>query len=385
MFYLDHNATTPLDEKVLSAMLPFLREHHGNAASRNHALGQRAAEAVDAAREQLATLINARPKEIIWTSGATEANNLAIFGVVGARNNDRYHIITQATEHPAVLDPCQELERLGHEVTVLSVDLGGRVAVDAIREAIQPNTVLVSVMVANNETGVIQPVREIGELCREAGVLFHTDATQAVGKVAVDIDADCIDLLSMSAHKLYGPKGVGALYVRSKSPRVRLHPILFGGGHERGMRSGTINVPGVVGLGSACELAMQVMEEEDKRSLELRNRLERLISDRVEHVEVNGDRDHRLSHVTNLRFDNVEGEALLMHLEDIAASTGSACSTLSMEPSHVLLAMGLSEQEAFSSVRFSLGRGNTSEDVDRAGDAVVSATHRLREFNPTMP
>jgi len=381
LVYLDHNATTPIENRVLEAMRPFFEGQFGNAASRNHQPGQVAAEAVERAREQVARLIGAITKEVIWTSGATEANNLALFGTVMPRLPGEIHVITQTTEHPAVIDPCRELERRGAAVTWLDVDPQGRIDPDAVRQALRPQTAIVSIMAANNETGTVQPIREIGAICREAGVWFHTDAAQAVGKIPIDVDADHIDLLSVSAHKMYGPKGVGALYVRSKNPRVKLHPIIFGGGHERGIRSGTINVPGAVGLGAACDIAKGAIAKDSERLCALRDRLERGIRDGVPDVHVNGCIDNRLPHVSNVRFEGVEAESMLMMLEGVAASTGSACSTMKMEPSHVLLAMGLSEAEAFECVRFSLGRSTSESQIEQVIGRIAEVADQLRSLN----
>lgn len=380
--YMDHAATTPLDERVLDVMMPYLRQAFGNAASRTHAFGHEAEAAVTRARKQVAALVGAEPKEMVWTSGATEANNLAIFGVVLRQIDRGCHVVTQATEHSAVRDACRELERRGVEVTWLGVDADGRISLDELRAALKPHTALVTIMAANNEVGALQPIRDIGRICHEAGVLFHTDATQAVGKVPVDVQADGIDLLSLSAHKIYGPKGVGALYVRSRSPRVKLHPLLFGGGHERGMRSGTINVPGVVGLGKACEIAGEEMAAEAERLSALRNHLEATILEKLDYVRVNARSEHRLPHITNMSFEYIEGESLLMGLDDVALSNGSACSTMSMEPSHVLCALGIDEDLAFSSVRFSLGKANTAAHVEYVVDRVVGEVKKLRELNP---
>lgn len=381
LIYLDHNATTPLENRVLEAMRPFFEGQFGNAASRNHRAGQVAAQAVEQAREQVARLIGAAAKEVVWTSGATEANNLAVFGAVMPRLPGGVHVVTQTTEHPAVIDPFRELERRGVEVTWLEVDSEGRVDSDDVRNALRPDTALVSIMAANNETGTLQPIRDIGAICREAGVWFHTDAAQAVGKIPIDVDADHIDLLSISAHKMYGPKGVGALYVRSKNPRVKLRPIIFGGGHERGMRSGTINVPGVVGIGAACDLARNAMTQDSARLSAMRDRLEHGISDRVADAHINGCIENRLPHVSNIRFEGVEAESMLMMLEGVAASTGSACSTMKMEPSHVLLAMGLTEAEAFECVRFSLGRSTTESQIEQVIQRLGDVVARLRSLN----
>ena len=362
-------------------MMPYLTSAFGNAASRTHSWGRHAAAAVESARAKVAKILHAGAQEIIWTSGATEANNLAIFGVVHAYKDRGRHVITQVTEHNAVLDPCRQLEREGVEVTYLPVDKSGRVSTDSVAAAIRPDTILVSLMWANNETGVMQPSREVGHLCRAKGILFHTDATQAVGKVSVDVEADRIDLLSMTAHKLYGPKGCGVLYVRSR-PRVKLSPIMFGGGHERGFRSGTLNVPGIVGLGMACEIAEKEMKGEYQRLADLRDHLEHSLVSSIDHVSVNGAGAMRLSHVSNLQFGYIEGESLLLALDDVAASSGSACTSAKMEASHVLRAMGLDEEAAFASIRFSLGRGTTKNEVDFAVQRVVEVVKHLRQFNP---
>ena len=341
VIYMDHNATTPVDPRVLNAMLPYFSERFGNAASRSHFYGYTARTAVEVAQEQVAMILGATPNEIVWTSGATESNNLALFGVVRPLLPARCHVITQATEHLAVLDACRELERLGDSVTLLPVDSMGRISLDELKSAIRADTALVSIMTANNEIGAIQPIREVGEICREAGILFHTDATQAVGRLPLHVVRDEIHLLSLSAHKLYGPKGIGALYVRSNAPHVRLRPLLFGGGHERGFRSGTINVPGVVGLGMACELAAKEMHHEWARLKELRDRLEQAIEKTIPGVQINARSPHRMPHVTNIAFRNVDGNSLLHELHDIALSVGSACSSMKVDFSHVLTAIGI--------------------------------------------
>ncbi len=380
--YLDHNATTPMDPRVFEAMKPYFLEFFGNSASRNHSFGWEAEKGVDKAREQVAKLINADPKEIIWTSGATEGNNLAIKGVAEMYREKGKHYITQTTEHKAVIDPFKRLQRDGCEVTWLSPDKSGRVNVDEFKAAVRPDTVLASIMYANNEIGTIQPIREIGAFCKEKGVLLHTDATQAVGKIPVDVEADHIDLLSFTAHKLYGPKGVGALYVRRKNPRVRLTPIFDGGGHERGFRSGTLNVPGIVGTGEACEIAGKEMAEETKRLKGLRDRLHKGITDQIDYVTLNGHPDYRLPHVVNLSFAYVEGESMLMAINDIAVSSGSACTSASLEPSYVLKALGVTEDLAHSSIRFGLGRFNTQEEIDYTVAKMVKSITRLREMSP---
>jgi len=363
-------------------MLPYFTEKFGNAASRNHSFGWEAEQAVEKAREQIAKLIGATSKEIIFTSGATESNNLAIFGAFEALRSKGDHIVTGATEHNAVLDPVERLRSRGARVTVLPVDCYGRVDPEDVRRAITDRTILVSLMFANNEVGTIHPVAEIGRICKDKGVLLHSDAAQAVGKIPVDVQAAGIDLLSISAHKVYGPKGVGALYIRRRSPRVILEPILHGGGHERGLRSGTLNVPGIVGLGAALAIAAASMPEESKRLGDLRERLYRGIAARVEDVRLNGHPVERLPHNLNLSFAFVEGEALLMALDDVAVSSGSACTSARKEPSHVLRAMGLSDDQAVTSIRFGLGRFNTQDEVDYVVERVDGAVRRLRAISP---
>ena len=381
--YMDNHATTPVDPRVLQAMLPYYTEKFGNAASRNHAFGWESEAAVDLAREQIARLIHASsPREIIFTSGATESDNLAIKGSAEAYSQKGNHIVTCAIEHKAVLDTCKFLEKRGYRVTYLPVDSKGTVDVQRLCEAITDQTILISIMAANNEIGTIQPVKEIGRLAKERRILFHCDATQAVGKIAVDVQEMGIDLLSLSAHKMYGPKGVGALYVRSTNPRVRLNPIIDGGGHERGMRSGTLNVPGIVGLGAACEIARQEMAEEGKRLTELRERLKNGFIHQLDEVYVNGHSTQRLPGNMNVSFAYVEGESLLMALKDIAVSTGSACTSASLEPSYVLRAIGVDEDLAHTSIRFGLGRFNTEEEVDYTLHRVVEEVRRLREISP---
>jgi cysteine desulfurase len=380
--YLDNNATTPCDPRVVEAMLPYFSESFGNAASRNHSLGWSAEEAVDYAREQVARLIGADPKEIIFTSGATEADNLAIKGVFEMYASKGNHIITAATEHKAVLDSCKHLEKLGGEVTYLPVDEGGRIDLQKLEESIQPNTILISIMYANNEIGVIQPVKGISRIARNHGVLFFTDGVQAVGKIRVDVNEDGIDLMAFTAHKMFGPKGVGALYVRRKNPRVKITAQMDGGGHERGMRSGTLNVPGIVGFGKAAELAMLQMEQEAKRLGALRDKLETAIL-QIEETFINGSKENRLPHVCNVAFKHVEGEGLMMGLnKNIAISSGSACTSASLEPSYVLKALGLSDDLAHSSLRFSLGRFNTEEQIDYTIEQVKSTVSRLRAISP---
>ena len=380
--YMDNNATTRVDPRVIEAMLPYFTEKFGNAASRNHAFGWEAEEAVENAREQIAQLIGATPKEIIFTSGATESNNLALKGVAAMYKKKGNHIITASTEHKAVIDPCKRLERDGYQVTFLPVDRHGRVSADQIAEAITDKTILVSIMAANNEIGTLQPIRDIGRLCKQRGVLFHTDAVQAVGKVPVDVEEMGIDLLSMTAHKIYGPKGQGALYVRRKDPRVRLDPIIDGGGHERGMRSGTLAVPLIVGFGKACELCANEMTAETARLLKLRERLRKGIMDQVGETYINGHPTERLPGNINLSFAYVEGEALMMGVKEVAVSSGSACTSASLEPSYVLRALGVGDELAHSSIRFGLGRFNTEEEVDFVIDHVVQAVNHLRSMSP---
>jgi len=380
--YMDNHATTRVDPRVVQAMLPSFDSEFGNAASRTHSFGWRAEEAVTRARIQIARLIGADPKEIIFTSGATESDNLAIFGAFEALQSRGDHIVTGATEHHAVLDPVARLRLRGARVTVVPVDGHGRVDPDDVRRAITDRTVLVSLMFANNEVGTLHPVAAIGALCKEKGVLFHTDAAQAVGKVPVDVQALGIDLLSMSAHKVYGPKGIGALYVRRKNPRVTLEPIQFGGGHERGLRSGTLNVPGIVGCGEALRIAAAEMPEEASRLRVLRDRLHEGIVRRLADVTLNGHPVERLPHSLNLGFAYVEGEALMTALDDIAVSSGSACTSASKEPSHVLRAMGRSDDQVVTSIRFGLGRFNTREEVDYVVERVEGAINRLRAISP---
>jgi cysteine desulfurase len=381
--YMDNHATTPVDKRVLEAMLPYFSEKFGNAASRNHSFGWEAEEAVDRARGQIAQLINAKSKEIIFTSGATESDNLAIKGVVEFYKEKGDHIVTCVTEHKAVLDSCRALERAGKAtVTYLPVDKYGMVDPDSVRKAITDRTVLVTIMYANNEIGTIHPIAEIGRIARERGVVFHCDAVQAVGKIPVDVDRDHIDLLSISAHKIYGPKGVGALYVRSKGPRVRITPQMDGGGHERGMRSGTLNVTGIVGLGKACEIAAAEMAEENRRLLDLRDKLQAGIFERLDEVFLNGHPTERLPGNLNVSFAYVEGESLLMGLHDIAVSSGSACTSATLEPSYVIRALGVSDELAHSSIRFGLGRFNTEEEVDFVTDRVAREVKRLRDMSP---
>lgn len=380
--YLDNNATTPVDPRVLEAMLPYLRENFGNAASRNHSFGWAAEEAVNKARKQVAEAINAGSKEIIWTSGATESDNLAILGTARMQADQGRHIITCEIEHKAVIDACKFLETQGFEITWLKPDRFGRVTAEQVKDAIREDTILVSLMFANNEIGTIHPLPEIGAVCKEKGVIFHTDATQAFGKVPIDVEAMGIDLLSMSAHKIYGPKGVGALYVRRKGPRVRLRPIIFGGGHERGMRSGTLNVPGIVGCGAAAEIVVQEMPTESVRLAALRDRLWAGLSEHLNDITMNGHPEHRLANTLNVSFLYVEGESLMMGMPEVAVSSGSACTSASLEPSYVLRGLGAGDDVAHSSIRFSLGRFNTEEDIETTIDQVVQAVRHLREMSP---
>jgi len=380
--YMDHHATTPLDERVLNAMLPYFREKFGNAASRSHQFGWTAEEAVDLARRQVAQLIAADPKDIVFTSGATESNNLALKGVAEAYQHQGSHIVTVATEHRAVLDTCSHLEKSGCSVTYLPIMPDGLLDLSRLTEAMTDRTFLVSIMAANNEIGVLQPLLDIGKLCRERGVLFHTDAAQAAGKIPIDVDALNVDLLSISGHKMYGPKGVGALYVRHKDPLVRLSAQMDGGGHERGLRSGTLNVPGIVGLGKACEICREEMPAESIRLAMLRDRLKDAILSQLEDVEVNGSLAHRLPNNLNLSFRHVEGEALMLGLSDVALSSGSACTSAKMEASYVLKSLGADEDLAHSSIRFGLGRFNNDAEVDYVVARVCETVTSLREFSP---
>ena len=380
--YMDNQATTALDPRVLETMLPYFTEKFGNAASRNHEFGWKAEEAVENARAQIARLIRATPREIVFTSGATESDNLAIKGVAESYRAKGNHIITQATEHKAVLDSCKRLEKYGYEVTLLPVAHDGVIDLDELRRAITPKTILLSIMYANNEIGVIQPIAEIGKIAKERKILFHVDAVQAVGKIPVDVQRDSIDLLSISAHKLYGPKGIGALYVRRKDPKVEISPTIDGGGHERGMRSGTLNVPGIVGLGKACELCQKEMPEEGPRLARLRDKLKDAIMASLDGTGVNGSMTHRLPNNLNLSFSGVEGDALLMGINDVAVSSGSACTSAMIEPSYVLRALGVSDELSHSSIRFGLGRFNTEEEVAYVADRVIETVKRLRELSP---
>ncbi len=380
--YMDYHATTPVDPRVLEAMLPYFNVKFGNAASRNHSYGWDAEHAVDKARKQIADLIGASPKEIVFTSGATESDNLAIKGVSEMYAERGSHIVTAPTEHKAVLDTCKKLARRGCEITYLPLGKDGLVDLDALRAAITPRTILISVMHANNEIGVLQPIREIGRIARERGVLFHTDATQSVGKVPVNVEEDSIDLMSISAHKMYGPKGIGALYVRRKNPRVQLTAQMDGGGHERGMRSGTLNVPGIVGLGEACEICRREMPAESVRLAALRDRLKDRLLAELDEVYINGSMEHRLPSNLNMSFAYVEGESLLMGINDVAVSSGSACTSATLEPSYVLKALGVGDDLAHTSIRFGLGRFNTEEEVDYVAARVIEVVRKLRELSP---
>jgi cysteine desulfurase len=380
--YMDNHATTPVDPRVVEAMMPFFTDRFGNAASRNHSFGWAAEEAVENARAQIARLINATPKEIIFTSGATESDNLAIKGVAEMYREKGNHIITQATEHKAVLDTSKRLEKYGYEVTYLPVEKDGRVNLEDLERAITPKTILITIMYANNEIGTVQPVAEIGRIAKAHNVLFHTDGVQAVGKIPVDVQKDGIHLMSISAHKIYGPKGVGALYVRRKNPRVQVAAMIDGGGHERGMRSGTLNVPGIVGMGKACEICHEEMAAESVRMAGLRDRLKQGIMGKLDEVYINGSLDHRLPNNLNISFAYVEGESLLMGINDVAVSSGSACTSATLEPSYVLKALGVGEDLAHTSIRFGLGRFNTEEEVDYVAQRVVETVSRLRELSP---
>ncbi len=380
--YMDNHATTRLDPRVLQAMMPYLTEVYGNAASRSHGFGWAAEQAVETARAQVARLIGASAREIVFTSGATESDNLAIGGVVEAHGG-RGHVITQATEHKAVLDTCAWLEKHGSRVTWLPVDPEGRIRIEDLQGAFdEEKPVLVTILFANNEIGTIQPIDEIGALCHERGVLFHTDAAQAVGKIPVDVNRGNIDLLSISGHKIYGPKGIGALYVRRRNPRVEVAEQMHGGGHERGMRSGTLNVPGIVGLGAACEIAGAEMESEAARLAALRDRLQARILAGLDHVRVNGSQEHRLPGSLNMTFEHVDSETLMMGMKDVALSSGSACTSAKIEPSHVLRALGLGEEAAHSSIRFGLGRFNTEEEADYVAERLIDVVRKLRELSP---
>jgi len=380
--YMDNHATSPMDPRVLEAMLPYFTTKFGNAASRNHSFGWDAEQAVETAREQIAALIGATPKEIIFTSGATESNNLAIKGIAEMYRERGNHIITQVTEHKAVLDTCKRLEKYGYRVTYLPVKADGLIDMEDLKRAIDDKTILVSIMAANNEIGVVQPIAEIGKLCHEKGVIFHTDGVQAVGKIPIDVQAMNIDVMSITAHKLYGPKGVGALYVRRRNPRVQIAAQIDGGGHERGMRSGTLNVPGIVGLGKACEIARAEMPAEAARLQAMRDSLRAKLESALDYVEVNGSWEHRLPGNLNMSFVYVEGESLLMGINDVAVSSGSACTSATLEPSYVLKALGLGDDVAHSSIRFGLGRFNTQAECDYVADKIIGIVKHLRELSP---
>ena len=380
--YMDNHATTQMDPRVFEAMKPYFIDIFGNAASRNHQFGWEAEEAVDKARKQIADLIGATPKEIVFTSGATESNNLALKGIAEMYSERGNHIITQAIEHKAVLDTCKRLEKDGVRVTYLPVKTDGRIDLDQLRDAITDKTILISIMYANNEIGAVQPMAEIAKIAKEKGILFHSDAVQAIGKIPVNVMTDGIDVMSMTAHKLYGPKGVGALYVRRRNPRVQITAQMDGGGHERGMRSGTLNVPGIVGLGAACEIAHKEMVEESKRLMFLRDRLKDKLTTELDEVYINGSWEHRLPHNLNISFNYVEGESLLMGINDIAVSSGSACTSATLEPSYVLKALGAGDDLAHSSIRFGLGRFNTEEEVDYVAAKVIDVVKKLRELSP---
>jgi len=380
--YLDHNATTPCDPRVVEAMIPYFTNNFGNAASRNHPFGWQAEEAVDYAREQVAKLIGADPKEIIFTSGATEADNLAIKGVFEMYASKGNHIITCNIEHKAVLDTCKHIEKEGGEVTYLKVKDNGLIDLAELEAAIKPNTILIAIMYANNEIGTIMPMKEISAIAKKKGILVFSDATQAVGKIPINVNKDGIDLMAFSAHKMYGPKGIGALYVRRKNPRVKVTAQIDGGGHERGMRSGTLNVPGIVGFGKACEICINEMEEETARVSKLRDKLQNELL-KIEESYLNGDKEHKLPHVTNISFKYVEGEGLMMGFnKEIAVSSGSACTSASLEPSYVLKALGLGDDLAHSSLRFGLGRFTTEDQIDYTVDAVTKTVNKLREMSP---
>ena len=381
--YLDNHATTPVDPRVLEEMLPFFTEKFGNPASRNHSFGWTGDAAVETARERVAKLIGAAKNEIIFTSGATEADNLAIKGVAEMYRKKGNHIITAVTEHKAVLDSCKRLEKYGYRVTYLPVQKDGLLDLDDLKRAMDDKTILVTIMAANNEIGVLQPIAEMGKLCQERGVIFHSDAAQAVGKIPIDVNQQNLDLVSIAAHKMHGPKGVGALYVRSNNPPVELSPIIDGGGHERGMRSGTLNVPGIVGLGKACAIYQQEMPTEARRLAGLRNRLRDKITSRLEEVYVNGSTEHRLPGNLNISFGYVDGESLLMGINDVAVSSGSACTSAALEPSYVLKALGIEDELAHSAIRFGLGRFNTEAEVDYVANRVIETVERLRELSPT--
>ncbi len=380
--YMDYHATTPVDPRVVETMLPYFTEDFGNAASRNHPFGWKAEKAVDRARKQVADLVSAKPREIIFTSGATESNNLAIKGVAEMYREKGNHIITCVTEHKAVIDTCKWLEKQGSRVTYLPVQKDGRINLDDLLTAITSETILITIMAANNEIGVLQPIEEIGTIAKEHGIIFHTDAVQAVGKVPFNVNEMKADLVSLSAHKMYGPKGIGALYVRRRNPRVLLSEQINGGGHERGMRSGTLNVPGIIGLGAAAELCYEEMDADTARLSGLRDRLNKRLHQKLDEIYVNGSIEHRLPHSLNISFAYVEGESLLMGINDVAVSSGSACTSASLEPSYVLKALGAGDDLAHSSIRFGLGRWTTEEEVDYVADKLTSVVRRLREMSP---
>jgi cysteine desulfurase len=379
---MDYHATTPVDPRVLEAMLPYFTQQFGNAASRNHSFGWEAEEAVEKARKQVADLLGASAKEVIFTSGATESNNLAIKGVAEMYREKGNHIITCVTEHKAVIDTCKKLEKQGGRVTYLPVQKDGRINLDELRDAITDKTILITLMTANNEIGVLQPIAEVGAIAKEKGILFHTDGVQATGKIPVSVNDLKVDLLSLSAHKMYGPKGVGALYVRRRNPRVLLSEQISGGGHERGMRSGTLNVPGIVGLGKAAEIARNEMATESERLRQLRDYLNEQLHRNLDELYINGSMEHRLPHNLNVSFAYVEGESLLMGINDVAVSSGSACTSASLEPSYVLKALGAGDDLAHSSIRFGLGRWTTRDEVDYVVDKLTSVVRRLREMSP---
>ncbi len=380
--YLDYNATTPVDPRVVEAMMPYFTESFGNAASRNHSFGWQVEEVVENARETIANAIGAGGKEIIFTSGATESNNLAILGVAEFYQKKGKHIITSPIEHKAVIDPCLALEQKGYEITFLDLDKDGCINLNQLEESIREDTILVSLMGGNNEIGTLNPLKEIGEITRSKGVLFHTDATQVVGKIPVDVEEMNIDLLSMTAHKMYGPKGIGGLYVRRKKPRVRLSPIMFGGGHERGMRSGTLNVTGIVGFAKAIELSIEEMSSEAERLVNLRQRLFDRLSSELDYIFLNGHPTQRLPNNLNLSFGYVEGESLMMGVSELAVSSGSACTSASLEPSYVLRALGVGDDLAHSSIRFGMGRFTTADEIDFTAEKIIIAVKRLREMSP---
>ena len=382
--YLDYSATTPVDPEVLEAMLPYFTDVFGNAASRNHSYGWEAEEAVEKAREQVADLIGATAREIIFTSGSTEANNMALLGIIEMYKERGNHIITCLTEHKAILDPAHYLETKDVDVTYLEVDKDGMIDLEKLKKSITDQTILISLMAANNEIGVLHPIKEIGKIAHEKNVFFHTDATQAVGKVPIDVEEMNIDLLSLSGHKIYAPKGVGALYVRRRNPRVRISPIVHGGGHERGMRSGTMNVTGIIGLGKACEICKNTLQQSMKNIKALRERLHKGLTAKIDYLVLNGHPEKRLPGILNLSFCYIEGESLMMGIEDIAVSSGSACTSASLEPSYVLRALGVGDEAAHSSIRFSIGRFTTEEEIDRVVEKMVNVATRLEKCRHFM-